>query len=352
MRVKLNHFRMLIIAFLMLLLPKQLAAYTKNDIVKHDGIIYQVISDTDNTLSFVGTEKTKTGAVNIPATWDDGQGITFKVTKVGGNETYKCEGVTDITLPEGITEIAYGSFGGAKLKTLKIPASVTSISNNAFYRVQELPKVTVDHSNAKFCDDGHGALYSKDKVELYAVPTNADNIPNGTYTVDTAVKKIYHSAFINTSNTPGIKKIILPPHLELVEADYPSCVQLNTLEEYEMPAGASGHYKVIGGVLFKDNALVQYPRNKQEKNYQVPDGITEIAPRAIDASRNMRNIDLNKVTKLGLTSIYSCENLETVTLPKDLQVEGTAGAIANCPKIKEYKAANDCVNFVVEDGVV
>ena len=119
MRVKLNHFRMLIIAFLMLLLPKQLVAYTKNDIVKHDGIIYQVISDTDNTLSFVGTEKTKTGAVNIPATWDDGQGITFKVTKVGGNETYKCEEVTDITLPEGITEIAYGSFGGAKLKTLK-----------------------------------------------------------------------------------------------------------------------------------------------------------------------------------------------------------------------------------------
>ena len=88
MRVKLNHFRMLIIAFLMLLLPKQLVAYTKNDIVKHDGIIYQVISDRDNTLSFVGTEKTKTGAVNIPATWSDGQGITFKVTKVGGNETY------------------------------------------------------------------------------------------------------------------------------------------------------------------------------------------------------------------------------------------------------------------------
>ena len=352
MRVKLNHFRMLIIAFLMLLLPKQLAAYTKGDIVKHDDIIYQVVSDTENTLSFVGTEKTKTGAVNIPATWSDGRGIMFKVTEVGGNETYKCEGVTDITLPEGVTKIAYAAFAGAKLKTLKIPSTVTDISTNAFYRVQELPKVTVDHSNAKFCDDGHGALYSKDKTELYAVPTNADNVPNGTYTVDTAVKKIHHSAFINTSNTPGIKKIILPPHLELVEADYPSCVQLNTLEEYEMPTGASGPYKVIGGVLFKDKALVQYPRNKKEQNYKVPDGITEIAPRAIDASRNMRSIDLNKVTKLGLTSIYSCENLETVTLPKDLQVEGTAGAIANCPKIKEYKAANDCVNFVVEDGIV
>lgn len=352
MRVKLNHFRMLIIAFLMLLLPKQLAAYTKGDIVKHDDIIYQVVSDTENTLSFVGTEKTKTGAVNIPATWSDGRGIMFKVTEVGGNETYKCEGVTDITLPEGVTKIAYAAFAGAKLKTLKIPSTVTDISTNAFYRVQELPKVTVEHSNAKFCDDGHGALYSKDKTELYAVPTNADNIPNGIYTVDTAVKKIHHSAFINTSNTPGIKKIILPPHLELVEADYPSFAQLNALEEYAMATGASGPYKVIGGVLFKDNALVQYPRNKQDQNYKVPDGITEIAPRAIDASRNMKSIEMNAVTKLGLTSIYSCENLETVTLPKNLQVEGTAGAIANCPKIKEYKATNDCVNFVVEDGVV
>lgn len=352
MRVKLNHFRMLIIAFLMLLLPKQLAAYTKGDIVKHDDIIYQVVSDTDNTLSFVGTEKTKTGAVNIPATWSDGRGIMFKVTEVGGNETYKCEGVTDITLPEGVTKIAYAAFAGAKLKTLKIPSTVTDISTNAFYRVQELPKVTVEHSNTKFCNDEYGALYSKNKAELYAVPTNADNIPNGIYTVDTAVKKIHHSAFINTSNTPGIKKIILPPHLELVEADYPSFAQLNALEEYAMATGASGPYKVIGGVLFKDKALVQYPRNKQDQNYKVPDGITEIAPRAIDASRNMKSIEMNAVTKLGLTSIYSCENLETVTLPKDLQVEGTAGAIANCPKIKEYKAANNCVNFVVEDGVV
>lgn len=296
-----------------------------------------MISDTDNTLSFVGTEKTKTGAVNIPATWDDGQGITFKVTKVGGNETYKCEGVTDITLPEGITEIAYGSFGGAKLKTLKIPASVTSISNNAFYRVQELPKVTVDHSNAKFCDDGHGALYSKDKTELYAVPTNADNIPNGTYTVDTAVKKIHHSAFINTSNTPGIKKIILPPHLELVEADYPSCVQLNTLEEYEMPAGASGHYKVIGGVLFKDNALVQYPRNKQEKNYQVPDGITEIGERAFSLCKKLNTItflcdkmiDPAKINQLDNKRSFDNGSSGTTDMPTNIDIYVRKEQLAN-----------------------
>lgn len=189
MRVKLKYFRLFAIAFLMLLLPKQMAAYTDGDIVRHDGIIYQVVKASESTLSFVGTEQTKTGAVTIPDKWSDNKGVTFRVTKVGGNETYTCTGVTDITLPEGIKTIDYASFSGAELNTLKIPASVTSISHNTFYRVRKMPKIKVDTGNTLFTDDGHGALYSKDMTELYAVPTDADNAQGGTYTVDPRVKK-------------------------------------------------------------------------------------------------------------------------------------------------------------------
>lgn len=91
MREKTIQFRLWSIVFLMLLLPKQVAAYTDGDIVKHDGIVYQVVKASESTLSFVGTEN-KTGAITIPATWSDDKGTTFKVTKVGGNETYKCQG--------------------------------------------------------------------------------------------------------------------------------------------------------------------------------------------------------------------------------------------------------------------
>lgn len=352
MRVKLKHFRLWAIALLMVLLPKQAAAYTKGDIVRHEGVIYEVIDQVANTLSFVGTESNKTGNIVIPKEWGDGKGITFKVTKVGGNEGYRCVGVTNVTLPEGITEIGISSFTGAELKTLNIPASVNKISHTAFYRVSELPKFTVASGSQDFSDDGHGALYSKDKKELYAVPTNADNVSSGTYTVNTNVEKIYHSAFMSPSTTSGIKKIILPPNLKEAEVDYPSFAQINTLEAYEMPTGGASPYKTENGVLFKGTTLVQYPRNKQEPNYTVPSWAKEIAPRAIDAALKIKSIDLNQVTKLGLTSIYSCPELETVTLPKELQVADVAGAIANCLKIKEYKTAPDCENFVAEDGII
>ncbi|WP_051076961.1 leucine-rich repeat domain-containing protein [Prevotella veroralis] len=353
MRVKLKYFRLFAIAFLMLLLPKQMAAYTDGDIVKHDGIIYQVVKASESTLSFVGTEQTKTGAVTIPDKWSDNKGVTFRVTKVGGNETYTCTGVTDITLPEGIKTIDYASFSGAELNTLKIPASVTSISHNTFYRVRKMPKIKVDTGNTLFTDDGHGALYSKDMTELYAVPTDADNAQGGTYTVDPRVKKIYHTAFLNYSQTNGIKKIILPPHLQEIETDFPSFSQINTLEAYVMPSNAdAGPYKVDNGVLFKNNTLVQYPRNKQDKDYTVPSWATDIAKRAIDAAKKIESINLNNVTQVNENSIFGCEQLKTVTLPKDLKKEGAIGAIANCPKISEYRTASGCVNFIEEDGVI
>ena len=351
MREKTIQFRLWAIAFLMLLLPKQVAAYTDGDIVKHDGIVYQVVKASESTLSFVGTEN-KTGAITIPATWSDDKGTTFRVTKVGGNETYKCQGVTSVNLPEGITEIAYSSFTDAELETLNIPATVKTISDNTFYRVKKMPKITVASASTTFSDDGHGALYNHNKTQLYAVPTDAYMTADCTYTINPTVEEIKHSAFISFPQNTGIKKIILPPHLKKAATDYPSFAQINTLEAYEMPAGATGDYKVDGGVLFCKDKLVQYPRNKQDKDYKVPNGIKGIDLRAFDAVRQMESIDMNQVTKLGVNSLFGCQNLKTVTLPKDLEVEGTAGAIASCPKIKEYKTAPGCVNFIEEEGVI
>lgn len=324
-------------------------AYTQGEIVKKDGLIYQVIDLGHYKLSFVGTESSVSGTITVPASFNDGKGTTFTVTKVGGNENYNCTNITKITLPEGITEIGYGSFGGSSLTEVNIPSTVTTISHTAFYRLRALPKFTVASSSTNFSSDQNGCLYSKNMEDLYAVPTGITT-EHGTYTINNKVKNIFKCAF---TNAKGVKKIVLPTNLQSVETGFPSIIALSTeLEAFELTPSSTSPFKVIDGVLFNGKTLTNYPPSKPTKDYKVPDDITNIAERAIEGSLYMESIDLNNVVTLSTNALYTDHKLKTVTLPANLQVSGTAGAIANCYNISEYKTPANCVNFEAIDGVV
>lgn len=341
--------KLLFLLLLLMAIPATMQAYTNNEIVKKDGLVYQVIDLTNFKLSFVGAESTVTGTITVPGSFDDGKGTTFTVTKVGGNENYNCTNITKIMLPDGITEIAYGSFGGASLSEVNIPASVTTISHTAFYRVRSLPKFTVGSGSTTFAADADGCLYSYNMEDLYAVPTGVNTV-GGTYTVDSRVRNIFKSAFTNAT---GVKKIVLPANLQTVETGFPSIIASSTdMEAFELPTGGTTPFKVIDGVLFNGSMLTSYPLAKPTKDYVVPDGITSIAERAIEGSLNMETIDLNDVVTLSTNALYTNHKLKTVTLPANLQLAGASGAIANCYNISEYKTPSDCVNFEAVDGVV
>ena len=77
--------KLLLLALLFAAIPNFLWAYTKDKVVTFEGLSYKVLEEDghgkDPKLMFVGT--TKTGHVDIPATVNDGRGITFKVTEIG-----------------------------------------------------------------------------------------------------------------------------------------------------------------------------------------------------------------------------------------------------------------------------
>lgn len=342
--------KLLFLLLLLMAIPAAVQAYTNNEIVRKGGLIYQVIDLANFKVSLVGTESSVSGEVNVPATFDDGKGTTFYVTRMGGNENYSCgSGVTKINLPEGVTEIYGGALGGASFAEMTIPSTVSTITHTAFYRFSSLPKFTVASGNANFSSDADGCLYSKNMEDLYAVPTGV-NTTGGTYTVNSNVKNIFKCAF---TNAQGVKKIVLPANLQSVETGYPSIIPNSSeLEEFELASGGSTPYKVIEGVLFKDNTLSNYPPAKPTADYKVPDGITSIAERGIEGSRYMKTIDLNDVVELSKNALYTCHQLKTVTLPAHLKVDGVAGGISNCYNLSEYKTPSDCENFEAIDGVV
>ncbi len=343
----------LLLALLLVAIPKSLWAYTKDQIVTFDNMTYKVIVATGNkpTLMFLGT--TKSGELEIPATINDKQGTTFTVTEVSGDSHYSCKDVTSVKLPETIEKLGNVCFYGAKLTEINIPKNVSEISHTAWAGLDAVPECTVDAANTHFDSDANGVLYTEGKAELRSVPSNiATKTGNSTYTVNSAVTSIALSAF---SSNPGLKKVILPPNLEKVEEGWPSIAATSQLEEFEMTPSSTAKYEVKDGVLFKKepSKLVLYPHAKNVANYTVPAGVKEMASYGIAGNGNMTSINLNEVTKVETSAIVDIAKLKTIKLPKDIKKDGLRqGAFERCNALEAYEVAAGNTDFSAVEGVL
>ena len=351
--------RFLLLALLLLAIPKSLWAYTVHQVVSFDNNVthYKVlVAEGENaSLMFLGTKKS--GKLEIPATINDNKGITFKVTEIGFQSGYTSYEVTSVKLPETVTTLNNDCFLGAKLTEMNIPKSVKEISEWAWSAMKEVPKCTVESGNTVFESDDKGVLYTKGKKELRCVPSKImEAIGGDTYTIDSKVEKICVNAFHGITN---LKKIVLPKNLQKVSELYPSIVVSTNLVEFEMPTGGTTNYRVEGGVLFNNvtKTLVCYPREKATEAYKVPDDIKRVAPFAMMVTQYMTSLDLNNVETLERSALYKPQKLETIMIPKTLS-KGTnttglkEGAFEECTKLKEYKVHSDNSDFTDEAGVL
>ena len=345
--------RFLLLALLLVAIPKSLWAYTKDQIVPFGDMTYKVLVPNGNkpTLMFLGT--TKMGALEIPDKINDNQGTTFTVTEVAGDTRYPCKDVTSVKLPETIEKLGNVCFYGAKLTEINIPKNVAEISHTAWAGLDAVPECKVVTENTYFDSDDNGVLYTEGKAELRSVPSNiATKTGNSTYTVNSAVTSIALSAF---SSNPGLKKVILPPNLEKVEEGWPSIAATKDLEEFAMTPSSTAKYEVKDGVLFTKglNKLVLYPHAKNVANYTVPAGVKEMASYGIAGNGNMTSINLNEVTKVETSAIVDIAKLKTIKLPKDLKKDGLRqGAFERCNALEAYEVAEGNTDFSAVEGVL
>ena len=345
--------RFLLLALLLVAIPKSLWAYTKDQIVPFGDMTYKVLVPNGNkpTLMFLGT--TKSGALEIPATINDKQGTTFTVTEVAGDTRYPCKDVTSVKLPETIVKLGNICFYDAQLTEINIPKSVSEIDHVVWAGVKAVPECKVDAANTHFDSDNNGVLYTEGKVELRSVPSSiAAKTGSDTYTVDPAVTSIAKGAFFAN---PGLKKVILPPNLEKVEEGWPSIAATKDLEEFVMTPSSTAKYEVKEGVLFTKgpNKLVLYPHAKNVANYTVPAGVKEMASYGIAGNGNMTSIDLNEVIKVETSAIVNITKLKKIKLPKDIKKAGLSqGAFEGCNALEAYEVAEGNTDFSAVDGVL
>lgn len=120
---------------------------------------------------------------------------------------------TSLALPQGITEISEGSFGGSKIETLTIPSTVTIIGEGAFSGMADLQSVTIPSSVTSM-----GSMAFKDCPKLTDVVINAriDSLPAKTFTNDAALRSVTLPATLKSigasafAGCKDLKSIVIP----------------------------------------------------------------------------------------------------------------------------------------------
>ncbi|MBQ9641275.1 MAG: leucine-rich repeat protein [Bacteroidaceae bacterium] len=176
-----------------------------------NGIYYNILDESQQTLAVTHGDKTYTGNISIPATLTH-DGTTYNVTAVADWAFHASPQLTAVTLPPGLTTIGNYAFADCtRLTTLQLPATLTTIGGGAF------------SGTAWLQNQGYGPVYAGSVLYTYK-----GSAPVGiSLTLQSGTKGIATAAL---SRQSGITTLNIPTSLQsLGEESLLGCAGLQTL---------------------------------------------------------------------------------------------------------------------------
>ena len=208
-----------------------------------DNLTYRVTDAAAKTVELTGYVTKPTGALTIPATVTNG-GTTYRVTYISGGAFYECDGITSVTIPDGVTGIGQSAFKFCSaLTTVTIPDGMTSIGGYAFDSCIALSSVTIPESVTSI---GEYAFDSCIALSSVTIPESVTSI--GEYA--------FNSCSFTEVNIPGNITVIK-------EGVFKNCGKLTKIS-------IPGKVTAIGMFAFKDcYALKEVTIGKEVKEIGV-----------------------------------------------------------------------------------
>lgn len=238
-------------------------------------------------------DKTVTEAT-IPAEID---GVAVK--QLGQNAFSGCRELASVTLPEGLTRIARGSFDYTKITVISVPATVTYADPGAFYWAESLEDINVAEGNDTYCSKD-GVMFDKEMTMLERYP------PGKTcdkYTVPSGVTQIYVGAFSYSKNT---SEIVLPDSLETIGSD--AFRECSGLKKVDLPDSI----KTIPQRCFYDCAALT--------EIKLPSMLSDISTSAFWQCGSLKSVTIpGNVTEISDRAFAYCTALDEVTIPESVK---------------------------------
>ncbi|MBQ8298841.1 MAG: leucine-rich repeat domain-containing protein [Clostridia bacterium] len=243
-----------------------------------------------------------------------------------------------IVIPESvrgevITKIAASAFKeNENIEGIVIPNTVVEIDEQAFIDCKNLSEVILPEN-----------LVSIPRALFYGTAIETIDIPEG-------VKRIEENAF---GNCNSLKEINIPASVEFID-DW-SFLDTYNLEKINVDEN-NINFSSEKGVLFdKDKTLLKmYPANKKDDAYNVPDSVVEISASAFSNLRNLKNINLVAVEKIGNVAFLNSTSLEEVTFGNAYAnpTEEIAYLFRGCTNLKKINVEEGNNVFDSVDGVL
>ena len=259
-----------------------------------------------------------------------------------------CNKLTSITIPDSVTSIGDSAFEDcSSLASITIPDSVTSIGDSAFYNCSSLTSITIPDSVTSI---GNHTFEGCNSLTNITIPGSVTSIGSGAFsgcsslksiTIPDSVTRIGSGAFGGCS---GLESITLP---------FVGGSKKSSTDTYQYPFGyIFGTASYTGGVNTQQYYYGSSTTSTTYGTYCIPASLKSVTITggninygAFVNCRGLTDITLgNGVTSIGAYAFEGCSSLTDITIPNSVTSIG-AYAFEGCSSLTDITIPNSVTSI-------